>query len=384
MQGLNRSVLNVCVAVPRRLESDWISLLRQLGFLNAQCREKGISLNMIRGCQTGFEWDELRQDGPCVCISMMDEADYNKHERTRAVELLRRDGVACVIALLRSQSDSAAQYEVGNSALHIIRYSEPSTIRVAELPTVRRLLDELAPGASESEGDEESKVRQIHPGLIAACGPDLYGLTQAKPDVIVALDGLPGDIWDDFSGEILYYPIAPYGVLPFFILERLVVEVDALLEDHKRVALFCGEDFGRVGYVAACVLFQRGVRDPVDHLRKNWEAAALSVDAQESNVRLFCYRHVARTYWHCVHLTRHIQIDSIDAFKNDADIKREFQRIGEALGDKARITLRFSGLLPSVRVMVEAANAQQCQQAIDDLIRVVDRKGHYLGVIDGW
>ena len=382
MQGSDRSVLNVYVAVPRPLESDWISLLRQLGFLSAKCQEMGVSLNAQKSCHTGFDWDELSLHGPCVCIALMDEADYDEAARSEAVGLLRREGVACVIALLKSKSNGIAQYGAEGSALYIIRYDKPSEIRIAELPTLRRLLDELAPGAPE--GGAEGRVRQIHPGLIAGYGADLYDLMQAKPDVIVALDSLPGSVWDDFTGELLYYPIPPYGVLPFFILERLVVEIDALLEDRKCVALYCIEDCGRVGYVAACVLFQRGVREPIRDLRQRWEASSLSVSMQESDVRLFCHRHIARTYWHCVQLTRHIQIDSIDAFRDDADIQREFHRIKEALGDRSRIALRFSGLLPSVRIMVEAANAELCQSAIDGLVRVVDQKGHYLGVIDGW
>lgn len=384
MREPDRSVLNVYVAAPRALESDWLSLLRQIGFLSTACQQRGIALNSYKGCQTGFEWEALRSDGPCVCISLMDEADYGEAVRSEAVELLRREGVACVIALLRSKSDGVAQYEVDGAVLHIIRYSAPSGVRIAELPAIRRLLDGLAPRASELEVEAEDRVIQIHPGLIAARGLELYDLMQARPDVIVALDSLPGSVWEDFRGELLYYPIPPYGVLPFFILERLAVEVDGLLEDRKRVALYCGEDCGRVGYVAACVLFLRGVREPVDHLRQRWEASALSVKAQEDDVRLFCHRHVARTCWHCVQLTRHIQIDSIDAFKADEDIRGALRRVGESLGERSRIALRFSGLLPSVRIMVEAANAELCQRAIDDIVRVVDRKGHCLGNIDGW
>ena len=372
------------VAVPRSLESDWISLLRQLGFLSTRCQERGILLNAHKGCQTGFGWESVTLDAPCVCISMMDESDYTEGERTKAVELLKRDGIACVIGLLRSKSDGVALYEVGDSALCIIRYSDPSEIRIVELSAVRKLLDGLAPAASEDDAHAAGKVSEIHPGLIAGYGSELYDLMQAKPDVIVSLDSLPGSVWEDFRGQILYYPIAPCDVLPFFILERLTVEVDALLEDRKRVAIFCGEDCGRVGYVAACVLFLRGIQEPIEHLRRNWEASALSVKAQEDGVRLFCYRHVARVYWHCVQLTRHIQIDSVDAFRDDADIRREFQRISEALGDKARILLRFSGLLPSVRVLVEAPDMDKCQRAIDDFVAVVKRTGHYLGLIEGW
>ena len=384
VQEMNRGVLNVYVAVPRTLESDWISLLRQFGFLNAKCREMGIQLNAHKGSHTGFGWESVPLDAPCICISMMDEADYTEEERGRAVELLKREGVACVIGLLQSQSDGVALYGVGGSALHIIRYSAPSEIPIAELPAVSELLDRLASKPQEGGAGVGGRVSEIHPGLFAGYGPDLYDLARAKPDVIVSLDSLPGSIWEDFRGQILYYPIAPYDALPFFILERLTVEVAALLEDGKRVALFCGEDCGRVGYAAACVLFLRGVQEPIDHLRQNWNASALSAKAQEDSVRRFCYRHVARVYWHCVHLTRHIQIDGIDAFKGDADIQRAVQRIGEALGDRARILLRFSGLLPSVRVMVEAPDMDKCRKAIDDFIRVVDQKGHYLGIVDGW
>ena len=120
----------------------------------------------------------------------------------------------------------------------------------------------------------------------------------------------------------------------------------------------------------------------MDDLRQNWDASALSVKAQEDSVRLFCYRHLARTYWACVHLTRHIQIDSIDAFKVDAEIRRAYGLIQEALGSEARIVLRFSGLLPSVRVMVEAPDMDQCRKAMDDFIGAVKRSGHFVDFVD--
>lgn len=387
MQPLNRKALNVYVNVPRALESDWIGLLRQIGFLSEECREKGISLNVYRRCQSGFHREEPCEDGLCVCISMMDEVDYSENEKTAAAELLKRDGVACVLVLLRSEANSVAYYEVDGSALHIVHYTTPSEIRIPELSVIRGVLNKLGsnPTEDDAEADVGGRAKEIHPGFVAVCGLDLYDLLQMNPDVIVTLDSLPGDVWEEgFGGDILYYPIQPWGVLPFFILERLVVEIDGLLEDRKRVALYSGEDCGRVGYVAACVLFQRGIREPIDFVRGNWEASALSVKGQEDDVRLFCYRHVARTYWHCVHLTRHIQIDSIDAFKADQILQQEISRVHDELGDKSRIVFRFSGLLPSVRIMVEAATVEKCQRAIDDIIKVAKLKGHYLGTIDGW
>ena len=82
----------------------------------------------------------------------------------RISQLLRRDGVACVIGLLRSKSDGVALYEVGDSALSIIRYSAPSEIRIVELSAVRKLLDGLAPAALEDDAHAGVRVREIHPG----------------------------------------------------------------------------------------------------------------------------------------------------------------------------------------------------------------------------
>lgn len=38
----------------------------------------------------------------------------------------------------------------------------------------------------------------------------------------------------------------------------------------------------------------------------------------------------------------------------------------------------------SIHALVEAASVELCRQAIDDFIRVIDRKGHFLGIVDGW
>ena len=83
-------------------------------------------------------------------------------------------------------------------------------------------------------------------------------------------------------------------------------------------------------------------------------------------------------------LTRHIQIDSIDTFRGDEEIRRSIRQIKELLDGKGRMTFRFSGLLPSVRIMVEAPDIQQCERVMDELINAVKRRDHYLGRIHGW
>ena len=227
-----------------------------------------------------------------------------------------------------------------------------------------------------------SGAKELLPGLIAGDIWNMKDMLDRKPDTIVVLDRLPASVWDSgFEGEILYYPIEPFGVLPTKMLERLTGEIETRVRDGKRVAIFSREDCGRIGYVAACALFQLGVREPVYHIRRTWSAAALPVDAQESEVALFCYRHIAKIFWHCQQKSAHIQIDSIEAFQSDEDILRQFRRIEGALGEEARMILRFSGLLPSVRIMVEAASEALCEKALDDFIEVIKQTGHFVAIV---
>ncbi len=226
---------------------------------------------------------------------------------------------------------------------------------------------------------------ELYSGLIVGSIWNLKELLEAQLDAIVVLDRLPANVWESgFSGELLYYPIEKYGVLPTLILERLTEEIVSRVRNGKRVALFSREDCGRIGYVAACVLYQLGVRESVEYLRKNYSVHALEEDVQRSEVDQFFHRHVTQTYWHCVQKSEHIQIDSIEAFENDREIMQEYERISQELGEKARIMLRFSGVLPSVRVMIEAATDEICERSINAFVDVVIRQGHFVGYVKDW
>lgn len=228
-------------------------------------------------------------------------------------------------------------------------------------------------------------IKELHPGLIAGDIWNLKEMLARKPDTIVVLDRLPARVWDSgFKGEILYYPIEPFGVLPVLMLERLTGEIAARVQGGKQVAIFSLEDCGRISYVAACALFQLGVRQPVDLLRQIWDVSALTEGVQESEASLFRYRRIAKARWHCTQKSEHVQIDSIDAFQRDEDIQREYMRIQNGLGDKARMILRFSGLLPSVRIMVEAGSMEQCEKAIEDFIGVIKQTDHFVNIVEEW
>ena len=78
--------------------------MRQFGFMNAECQARGIAMNLYKGWQEGFHWKELSADGPCVCVSLMEAEDFTEDERTAATDMLMREGVARMIALIKSES----------------------------------------------------------------------------------------------------------------------------------------------------------------------------------------------------------------------------------------------------------------------------------------
>lgn len=140
--------------------------------------------------------------------------------------------------------------------------------------------------------ESEYIANEVIPHLMLGGLNELDFMLRWKPDVLVPLDRLPGFVWETgFRGEILYYPIPDFGILPREVLERLVSEVVERIKAGKRVAIFCSGGRGRTGYVAACVLFQLGkTTDPVTFLRQNYSLGAVETDAQEQEVEWFCHR----------------------------------------------------------------------------------------------
>ena len=140
--------------------------------------------------------------------------------------------------------------------------------------------------------ESEYCAREIVPGLMLGGLNELDFMLRWKPDVLVPLDHLPGDVWaTGFRGEILYYPLIDFGVFPRDVLEKLVAEVVERLRIGKRVAMFCVGGHGRTGYTAACVLFQLGkTKDPITFLRQNYSLTAVETNEQEQEVKWFCLR----------------------------------------------------------------------------------------------
>ena len=137
---------------------------------------------------------------------------------------------------------------------------------------------------------QQSKATEIYPGLLIGGLRDLDGLLSLKPDVLVPLDHLPGDIWErGFRGEIHYCPITDGSILPGDVLEREVDIILDLLGQGKRIAVFCIGGHGRTGYLTACILHRLGIRDPITYLRKNYSILAVETEEQEDAVQKYCF-----------------------------------------------------------------------------------------------
>ena len=140
--------------------------------------------------------------------------------------------------------------------------------------------------------ESEYCAREIIPRFMIGGLNELDFMLRWKPDVLVPLDRLPGNVWETgFRGEILYFPVTDFGILPRDVLEKLVTAIVERLCAGKRVAMFCVNGHGRTGYAAACVLFRFGkTKDPVTFLRQNYSLAAVETDEQEREVEWFCLR----------------------------------------------------------------------------------------------
>lgn len=138
------------------------------------------------------------------------------------------------------------------------------------------------------------KATEIYPGVILGGLRDLDDILALKPDVLVPLDRVPGTIWEDgYCGEILYIPIVDESILPEHILESFI---DQLLEhicDKRRIAIFCIGGHGRTGYIASCLLYRLGIKNPIAYIRKNYCMHFTKRDIGDAELARIAAEHVS-------------------------------------------------------------------------------------------
>ena len=62
--------------------------------------------------------------------------------------------------------------------------------------------------------------------------------------------------------------------------------------------------------------------------------------------------------------------------QQDVEVQAEVEKVSGLLGSDGRILLRQSGTEPVIRVMVEASSDEVCEKYVDQVIRVLEEKGH--------
>lgn len=75
---------------------------------------------------------------------------------------------------------------------------------------------------------------------------------------------------------------------------------------------------------------------------------------------------------------KNVKVKDKAAAQDDADVKAAVAAVAEALGADGRILLRQSGTEPVVRVMVEASSLETCEAYVNQVIQVMEEKGHML------
>jgi len=126
-------------------------------------------------------------------------------------------------------------------------------------------------------------------------------------NTLVPLDSMRANVWNQgFRGEVLYYPIEDYGVLPDDVLNDLASKIINRLKCGKKVGLFCLGGHGRTGYVASVVLGKLGWEDPIGFLRENYCKHAV-----ESNDQI---RHISKVLDKPELLEEYLTFDRFDDF----------------------------------------------------------------------
>ena len=73
---------------------------------------------------------------------------------------------------------------------------------------------------------------------------------------------------------------------------------------------------------------------------------------------------------------KNVRVNSKPEAQNDPKVQAAVEQVAQRLGDTGRILVRESGTEPVIRVMVEAADKQICQECVDLVVGTICAQGH--------
>ena len=77
-------------------------------------------------------------------------------------------------------------------------------------------------------------------------------------------------------------------------------------------------------------------------------------------------------------LLKNVRVKSKPEAVGDEDVQNAVKLAQESLADEGRVLLRQSGTEPVVRVMVEAKGEEICRKHVNDIVKVIEQKGHVI------
>ena len=75
-------------------------------------------------------------------------------------------------------------------------------------------------------------------------------------------------------------------------------------------------------------------------------------------------------------LLKNVRVKSKPEALSDPDVQAAVKKAEETLGDEGRVLVRQSGTEPVIRVMVEARGEEICRKHVNDIVKVIEQKGH--------
>ena len=73
---------------------------------------------------------------------------------------------------------------------------------------------------------------------------------------------------------------------------------------------------------------------------------------------------------------KNVRVKDKQAAQDDPAVQEAAKKVAESLENEGRILLRQSGTEPLVRVMVEAKDLETCQSCVDQVVKVIEERGH--------